>query len=248
MKFISVPRYLFSHLDGSVTNVELQGYCDSSEQAYCAVIYVHAGASEESSVAPLIASKTKVAPIKKKSIPRLELLACVLLSELMGSVSKVLENTVTIDKTQYWSDSEVALTWIKGEEKRSPWVQNRVKKVKKKSVVDDWDYVHTSINPADIGTRESSALKIDTDQRWWYGPQLPHPKVEKIATDIKSNPEVIKERPVVTLSVQFDPSNSVRNLIDVKRFSSLQKLLNVTAYVLRFVDEKARKLERSIEV
>ena len=80
IKCIRIPRYLFSHFDGSVTNVELHGYCDSSEQAYCAVIYVHSVGSEGSpSPAPLVASKTKVAPIKKTSIPRLELLACVLL-------------------------------------------------------------------------------------------------------------------------------------------------------------------------
>ena len=167
-----------------------------------------------------------------------------LLSELMGSVCKILRNTVVIDKTGYWSDSEVALTWIKDEEKRSPWVQNRVKKVKKKSSEEHWDYVHTSINPADIGTRESSAMKIDSDQRWWYGPSLPHARIEKEKTDVKSNPDFIKERPVVTLAVHFDPGKCIKNLIDVSRFSSLQKLLRVTSYVLRFGDQKVKKVGR----
>ena len=118
--------------------------------------------------------------------------------------------------------------------------QNRVKKVKKRSNAEQWDYVHTTINPADIGTRESSAMKIDTDQRWWYAPSLPHKKVKKADVDMKSNPDVIKERPVLTLAIHFDPENSVRNLIDMNKYSSLQKLLNVTAYMLRFADRKVK--------
>ena len=69
--------------------IELHGYCDSSEQAYCAVIYIHApsrdGSTSESRIVTLIV------PIQKTSIPRLELLSCVLLAELMGNTMKVLK-------------------------------------------------------------------------------------------------------------------------------------------------------------
>ena len=236
IKCIYVPRYLFSAQLGLVNSVELHGYCDSSEQAYSAVIYAYPVTNEGSqSSSRIVASKSKVTPIKKTSIPRLELLACVLLSELMGNVCKVLKDTVVVDKIRYWSDSEVALAWIKGGEKWSPWVQSRVKKVKKKSAPDHWDYVHTSINPADIGTRESSAMKIDTDERWWYGPSLPHSNVVNVSK-MGSISEVGKEKLVATLVIDFDPSYCIRNLIDVERYNSLQKLLRVTANVLKFVD------------
>ena len=57
-----------------VTNINLHGFCDSSSQAYCAVIYA-------ATISRIITSKTKVAPIKKLSIPSLELLSCLLLSD-----------------------------------------------------------------------------------------------------------------------------------------------------------------------
>ena len=250
IKSIRVSRYLFSSIIDVAEDIVLHGYCDSSEQAYCAVIYVHASSSDHSqSASRIVTSKCKVAPIKKTSIPRLELLSCVLLAELMGNLCKILKGVTVIKQKHFWSDSEVALAWLKGEEgktKWTPWVERRVKKVKKRSDVENWDYVHTSINPADIGTREASAMKIKENELWWYGPRLPHDNPVK--SEEKNRSEIEKEKAVVTLLVDFDPANSIRNLIDVERFSSLSKLLRVTAYVLRFVDRCKTKELRTGEV
>ena len=134
IKSIRISRYLFSSIIDIAENIQLHGYCDSSEQAYCAVIYAHASSSDGSSSASrIVTSKSKVTPIKKTSIPRLELLSCTLLSELMRNVCRVLQDVTVIDKTCFWSDSEVALAWIKGKENKAkwtPWVDRRVKKVK----------------------------------------------------------------------------------------------------------------------
>ena len=155
---------MFSSIIDIAEDIELHGYCDSSEQGYCAVIYVQASSADQStSASRIVTSKCKVTPMKKKSMPRLELLACVLLVELMWRLCKTLKGVKMIKEKHFWSDSEVALAWLKGEEgkaKWTPWVERRVKKVKKRSDAKEWDYVHTSINPADIGTREASAMKI----------------------------------------------------------------------------------------
>ena len=81
IKGIHVTRYLFLKAQVIVKVISLHGFCDSSSQAYCAVVYVKAG-----SVTRIIAPKTKIAPIKTLSIPRLELLGCLLLAQL--SISK----------------------------------------------------------------------------------------------------------------------------------------------------------------
>ena len=106
--------------------------------------------------------------------------------------------------------------------------------------------MHTSINPADIGTREASALKIKDNELWWYGPRRPHENPVK--SEDKSRSEIDKEKAVVTLLVDFSPANSIHNLIDVKEFSSLSKLLRVTAYMLRFADRYRQKEVRTGEV
>ena len=128
-------------------------------------MYVKAG-----SVTRIIASKTKIAPIKTLSIPCLELLGCLLLAQLMFSFIRVLQDVMMIDEKYYWSDSEVAIAWIKGTDKKwKPWIQSRVNKIKEISDVKSWNHVSTKINPADIGTREVTALKIADNDQWWCG-------------------------------------------------------------------------------
>ena len=63
-----------------------------------------------------LCAKTKVALLKKLSIPRLELLACVLLSKVSKDVLVALKGRVSVDSVYCWSDSEVALCWVKGKE------------------------------------------------------------------------------------------------------------------------------------
>ena len=96
--------------------------------------------------------KTKVLPMKEVTIPRLEFMSCVLLTKLLQSVLKGLSlNTASI---YCWSDSMIALHWIKINKKWKIWVQNRVDIIKKVVKPDNWRYISSSDNPADIATRE----------------------------------------------------------------------------------------------
>ena len=63
--------------------MELHDFRDSSDEVYCAVIYVRSVENVDLKVNFLVA-KTKVAPLKPLSIPRLELLGCLLLSKLIN--------------------------------------------------------------------------------------------------------------------------------------------------------------------
>ena len=53
----------------------------------------------------LIASKTRVAPIKELSIPRLELMAARILAQLMYAVKSALGSENDFEGTRYWTDS-----------------------------------------------------------------------------------------------------------------------------------------------
>ena len=77
IKSIVLSRYLFNEVDDVVANITLHGFCDTSTQAYCAAIYVQTE-SNKGIISRLLTSKTKVGPIKKLSILRLELLSCFL--------------------------------------------------------------------------------------------------------------------------------------------------------------------------
>ena len=77
LKFLSsvwIPRCYFK---SSLVKVALHGFSDASRRAYAAVVYT---CSLYSLYVRLVSSKSRVAPLKKQSIPRLELLGTVLLA------------------------------------------------------------------------------------------------------------------------------------------------------------------------
>ena len=63
----------------------------------------------------LVASKTRVAPIKKQSILRLELLGANILARLINSVSKALASLITDPEVFFWTDSYTVLCWIRND-------------------------------------------------------------------------------------------------------------------------------------
>ena len=107
----AVPRCYFPmHLQ--VASKNLHGFSDASEDAYAAVVYLRIVGSDGKVHISLVTSKTKVAPIKRLSIPRLELCGVLLLSRLLTHTKMVL-NVPTSDITA-WTDSTVVLSWLVG--------------------------------------------------------------------------------------------------------------------------------------
>ena len=109
-------------------------------------------------------------PFKKLSIPRLELLGCVLLSKVLKDVLAVaLNGRVSLDSVYCLWDSEVALCWVKGREKCwKPLVENRVVSIRNIMGKDTWYHISGVNNPADIPTRD---FKVNDFERWFDGPQ-----------------------------------------------------------------------------
>ena len=124
-RFVSTANF------SSGSRIELHGFCDSSKEVYCAVVYlrlVYQGAVHVC----FLASKTKVAPLKTVTISRLELLGCLLLSKLIREVLLGVEKRIKLHDIFCWTDSEVALCWINGKEKSwEPWIENRVVAIRK---------------------------------------------------------------------------------------------------------------------
>jgi len=101
----------------------LQGFSDSSEKAYAAVVYIVS--TQEHSAPMLLTAKTRVAPIKKMTIPRLELCGVLLLAELTNALLQ--STNINIQSVNLWSDSMVTLHWIGNDPARwLTFVSNRV--------------------------------------------------------------------------------------------------------------------------
>ena len=111
IEILRVKRFVFVQPKEIILSISLHGFCDSSSQVYCSMVYIRAERTLGIR-ASFLCAKTKVAPLKKLSIPRLELLGCVLLSKVLKDVLVALKGRVSIDSVYCWSDSEVALCWV----------------------------------------------------------------------------------------------------------------------------------------
>ena len=153
VSFVSVNRHV---LCCKCSFVQLHDFCDSSGKAYFAVVYARVLCIHGMKVI-LWSGRSRVASAIGHSIPRLELMACVLLSRLMTEVKKAIEKEIVF----CWSDSMVSLWWIKQVSKKwKVWVQSRVLNIKKLVGPQRWFYVPTSVNPADVATRVVSPRKF----------------------------------------------------------------------------------------
>ena len=247
----SLSRYVFTEVTEKVINVELHGFCDSSKRAYSATCYVRAETSI-GVITKLVAAKAKVAPIQALSIPRLELLSRVLLTKLSGAVKRGLSCVLTISKCYYWSDSEIVLFWILGITKEwKLWVENRVNFIRDNTDINNWNHVPGNLNPADIPTRECLPSDVINNYNWWNGPEFLLSQKEcwpkKLINDTE-NAVILAEmkgvKNVNTNIVGIDSYGKKKNnqdfnldkLIRCDNFSSHKRLLLVTAYIKRFIN------------
>ena len=88
--------------------VDNHGFCNSAGKAYCAVVFVKVSCSHGVSVNFWV-EKSRLVPIRKLSIPRLELLACSLLSEFVISVVDAVKGEVRIEEICCWRDRQMAI-------------------------------------------------------------------------------------------------------------------------------------------
>ena len=95
------------------TEIEMHGFCDASEKAYGACIYLRSTDAQGIHNISLVCSQSRVASVKPVTVPRLELSAALLLARLCTAVKQALE--IEIKQTYLRSDSTITLHWINTE-------------------------------------------------------------------------------------------------------------------------------------
>ncbi|UYV66657.1 hypothetical protein LAZ67_4002469 [Cordylochernes scorpioides] len=165
---ISIPRCIFQR-NLLIYNMQMHGFCDSSELAYSAVCYLRITYENNQIETILLTAKTKVAPIKKIPIPRLELCAALMLAQLQSQTTQTLP--FNIDEQFYWTDSKIVLAWITSESKKwQIFVANRVAKIQDLTAAHSWQYISGKQNPADLATRGILPSCLINSKLWWHGP------------------------------------------------------------------------------
>ena len=239
---VQVPRCYFG--GDPCTTRQLHGFCDASDRAFAAVVYLRSVYGNNCIKTVLIASKTRVPPVKKQSIPRLELLGAVTLSRLMATIMASLPEPVP---TFYWTDSTATLHWISNQKPWRQYIKHRVSEIRRLSDSQLWHHCPGNLNPADVPSRGMNGEKLAACDLWWKGPEFLYQREDQWpdmcnipASDI-TNAELIKKPTVTTHILLSAGCNKTKfpmldEIIDCTRYSKLDKLLGVTAYVLRFVN------------
>ena len=146
---------------------QLHVFCDASEKGYAAVVYVRTRNCHGKVKTNLLTAKTRVAPVKQLSMPRLELCAAQLGANLLRQISQALE----VDDVFAWTDSTIVLNWLsKLHRAWNTFVANRVSNIQEIIPRQNWDHVPTLENPVYVASRGTTVALLLEDDLWWNGP------------------------------------------------------------------------------
>ena len=157
----SVVTILRCFISARPDALRLIGFCDASTKAFAAVVYLR---FESKSIVYVrfVAAKTRVDPQKPMTIPRLELLSALLLSRLIKSVCSALDSEFKLDdNTVCYTDSRVALWWIRGVNREwKQLVENHVISILSLVLYQHWRHCPGVSNLADIPSKEMSPQEL----------------------------------------------------------------------------------------
>jgi len=226
---VRIPRWT-----GILTRRELHVFADASENAYAAAIYLRGIGQSGEWQSSFLVVKTKVAPLKLKSIPRRELCGALLAARLLQKVADGLH--IKKEVLYAWSDAKVALAWIKAHPSRwVTFVANRVAAIQEIMPENCWRYVTTQRNPADLATRDISVEDYKEKSLWWHGPSWLRSSSETWPNDEEVKTDIVEELQVYVTSI-IPVMNNARCCLDLlSRFSSFTRLTRLTAYCLRWL-------------
>ncbi|KAJ8975109.1 hypothetical protein NQ317_017877 [Molorchus minor] len=236
---LKIPRHV---VYDKAARIELHGFSDASIEAFGACVYIRSISMDGHCQISLVLAKSKVAPIKSVTIPRLELCGSLVLAQIVNKVK--LSMSITFDEVYLWCDSSVALSWIS----TSPhllqtFVGNRVSQIQSLTKPNQWRHIRSGDNPADIISRGIDPKDLLDCKLWWNGPSFlyndeslwPDPLFLKV-NDV---PELRKTQ----MSFQI---NVAVPIVDFARFSKLSRLQRTVAYIKRFISNCKSQKDRQI--
>lgn len=223
----------------------LIGFADSSKDAYGAVMYMRTVYPDGSIRCNLIMSKSRVAPVKEMTIPRLELAAAELLARVIVDVKRSME----FEDMPYvlFTDSSATLHWIRKQPAQlKMYVANRVTTIQKHTDLRCWRYVNTKDNPADLLSRGCKPSDLVDNKLWLHGPEW----LVRLESDWPTEPFPLKaldgldlELKVYSLTqfsdgISLEKWNEEEEIMERKPIAeyveTLDKALRILAYIFRY--------------
>ncbi|XP_064542093.1 uncharacterized protein LOC135431090 [Drosophila montana] len=241
---ISVPRFC---LQAELTDIQLHAFCDASIRAYGCCVYVRSTDSYGNVQVQLLTAKSRVAPVKKLTLPRLELSGAQLLSKLYTTVKNIFIGKP--HSAHFWSDSQIVLHWLQQHSiTLSTFVGNRVSIIQDQTAEDGkWRHVPSKLNPADIVSRGCPANELQ-QSIWFTGPAFLRDSetqwpCQQFDNDLDM--DIIDAEKRKSTFAAIIESNSILDWLNGT--SSYIRALRVMAYMFRFyhIAKKEHPVESS---
>ncbi|KAJ8041442.1 hypothetical protein HOLleu_12255 [Holothuria leucospilota] len=219
--------------------IELHHFSDASKVAYGSCSYLRCVNKLGLIHTSLVVSKSKIAPLKQCTIPRLELQAAVLAAKVDKMLREELD--IVIDRSYFWVDSEIVLKYINNDSRRfHVFVGNRVSMIRQLSSPCQWNFIPGKLNPADALSRGQALANLDQDI-WFGGPNFLR-GYKGNWSQVKCSNELVADDP----EVRTKPVNLVSNIVGASGwedplsrisnyFSSWNKLKRIVAWWLRLI-------------
>lgn len=237
LEHFTIERCLKPKDFGSIASCQLHNFSDASERGYGAVSYLRLVDCNGKIHCSFVLGKSRLTPMKKVTIPRLELSAAATATKVSSMIRRELD--LPIDEDIYWTDSTCALGYITNEDRRfKTFVANKISVIHENSQPSQWRYVNTKLNPADDASRGLSAEELVNNERWIKGPDFlwssedDWPKLPDTTIAVQEDdPEVKEEIKAVSFA-----TNSGMNPIDrmIHYYSSWYRLKKHFAWILRY--------------
>ena len=208
-------------------HIELHGFCDASQDGYGACIYVRCTDSSGQNIVRLACAKSRVAPLKKIPIPRLELCGALTLVRLYKEARPTFD--FKIDRIIFWSDSAIVLHWLRKEPQvLKVFEANCVAEIQTVGNLIEWRHVRSKDNPADALSQGQLPADFLQNRMWFQGPlwlaQSDQNWPENIQIDVSDLPGLKQTTCLSYIPIKYDI---------FKRFSSYWTLINTIAFILR---------------
>lgn len=228
-----IPRHI--SLSGAIES-QIHSFCDASQSAYGCCLYLRTVNSNGEVYTRLICAKSRVAPLKCLTLPRLELCGALLAAQLTDKVICALDMKIT--SVYFWTDLTIVLSWLAAPATQwKTFVCNRVAEIQRLTKISQWRHVSSDQNAADIISRGCNPDKLLDCSLWWSGPAWLAESEDCWQNTNKIHVENIPEckiiKPVTLTTITTHDIFA--------KFSSLTKLKRVIAYCLRFTNNAMNK-------
>ncbi|XP_008181389.1 uncharacterized protein LOC103308916 [Acyrthosiphon pisum] len=235
LKCLSIPRKVKPL---SNDPPEIHGFCDASQEAYGACIYIRTRDNDGRWNSQLLCARTRVAPLKELTIPRLELSGALLLVELANKVAE--SWCVELCTFQLWTDSSIVLGWLNSQTTRlKTFVSNRINQILELTDKKQWHHIRSEDNPADVASRGLRPTEILSCAKWWNGPSW----LVTEGHNRKSEPEsIVKEEDlpeIRPIRLALITTNITSDLLPL--YSDWVKLVRAIAWLGKFIEFKRAK-------